>query len=327
MNPRSPLPRAPWSLRPRLLWSLLLMALVMSCDRCSGDRASSQQARPTPETSAHTAPTEAPLEEVSLEDVEIFPVDERMFIREGLEDVTNRYSFAVMLTAKILEGEFRKCSGAVIAPRAVLTAAHCVCVRRKTLAPRPELTCAERATVTTASYNSSKEVIDNLVGGRYEDHEGAVRVHPGFKGLSHLQEPGTDSPDLAIVILDRSVASWVRPVRLANDVPKPGESITLVGYGQDETSDLTFAFRRFGKKKFVTLRHGQGILEQQGLVALSSEGGAACLSANNGETMLMGLISVYADEHPTFTPVSSYRDWIQLELRQATSPNNQDVTP
>jgi len=303
------------------------MTLAMSCGVCTGKSANSQHPPATSEAVEGFSPEAALAEELSLEDVEIFPVDERMFIREGLEDVTNRYSFTVMLTATIAEGETRRCSGTVVAPRVVLTAAHCVCIRRRTGSPHPGLNCAERATVTAAFYDSSKEVIENLVGGRYEDYEGTVRAHPGFTGLANIQEAGSTSPDLAVVMLDQPVTSWIRPVRLALDEPKPGELITIVGYGQDETSDLTFGFRRFGRKKLMALRQGQGILEQQGLVALSSEGGASCLLEANQEAMLIGLISVYSDETPTFTRVYQYRDWLRPELLQAGSPKKKDFLP
>jgi hypothetical protein len=298
------------------------MTLGMSCGVCAGESSNSQHPTATPEVLEHPPPEAAVTEELSLEDVEIFPVDERMFIREGLEDLTNRYSFTVMLTATIAEGETRRCSGAVIAPHLILTAAHCVCIRSKT-----GMNCAKRATVTTVLYDPSKGVMENLLGSRHEGHDGTVRAHPNFKSSSNDQEIDSASPDLALVILDQPVASWIRPVRLALDELPPGESVIIVGYGQDETSDLTLGFRRFGKKKVTAFRHGRGILEQQGLVALSSEGGAPCLREHGREAVLVGLISVYSDEAPTFTNVHPHQEWLRSELRQAASPNIKDFTP
>jgi hypothetical protein len=296
--------------------------MVWSCGVCSEKHSPNQHPPAT-----LVSPEDVLLEDDSIstqswEDAEIFPVDERILIREGLEDLTNRYAFTVMVRSTIYEGETRNCNGVVIAPHLILTAAHCVCVGRNA-----SMICAKRATATTALYDSSRGTAGNLIGGRLEDYDGTVRIHPDLKSLSDIQEMGSALPDLAIVVLDRPVATWVRPVRLITDEPKPGESLIIVGYGQDETSDLTLGFRRFGKKKVAVFRHGRGLLEQQGLIALSSGGGAPCILESSGEAMLVGVISVYSDEIPTFTNTYQYRGWIQAELQQAGSPKTQDFIP
>jgi hypothetical protein len=154
--------RQPW------LLLALPLALALSCDGCSGKGTSVQHASPAPE---------------KLEDFESFPVDERMLIRDGLEDSTNRYSSTVMVTASTPSGKVQ-CNGVIIAPRLVLTAGHCVCRRGKVTPSEDKVKtvidssgCEEDATVTTILYNPATEPLELVMGARYDKHGGNMPEH------------------------------------------------------------------------------------------------------------------------------------------------------
>jgi hypothetical protein len=68
-------------------------------------------------------------------------------------DSANRYPAAVMVTtnAFMTEGGEVECSGVLVAPRAVLTAASCVCTKRQPSASSPDAQTASGASACTAS--------------------------------------------------------------------------------------------------------------------------------------------------------------------------------
>ena len=170
-------------------------------------------------------------------------------------------------------------SGVLVAPRRVLTAAHCL------RGPRARVRFRS-ADAWSAPY------------------EGDARAH-----LDYALPLGTDGfvtaaavealgPDLALIDLDETPSIdgvAVRPLALGDG--RAGDSVSLVGYGSDAPGGALGYVRRRGDATVTTAWAGHfGLDARDGAVMTAGDSGGALVRADGaGGYVVVGVASLYAE--------------------------------
>lgn len=247
----------------------------------------------------------------------------------GEVDSENRFQHTVIVTPfPSSAGEVSKqCSGVVVSPRAILSAGHCFCSRRKVNHAEADdsfvidgSACATKAVVTTLVYEES----DRGSGPSFQarEYQGAIRIHPGFKINIDKQENVLSSTgDLAIISLDTPVDAGLTPIPLASTDVEPNETVILVGYGYDEVFGTLGGRRRYLKTKVIGLADAPGgrvLLEKFSQTRYRGDSGGPCLRETAQGVELVGILNRGLEQTPSVTSTHLHRGWLQEELQRAS---------
>lgn len=241
------------------------------------------------------------------------------------EPVTNKndFPFVVDLSShEVAISSSRFCTGTLVKPNVVLTAAHCVL--------NDGYSTPVFATVGRIELDDEHE--DNLEAETFRTI--ASIVHPGYAGLG--------SPnDVALLLLNGSSSG--SPVSLASATPKENMKTWVVGYGIQKIGTLEEAGQsveimsgrlqktalRIRDKSFCDIP-GAGLRTQDGMLCTEGiqQGSSACKGDSGGglflqqkdsatgKTKQVGVVSYgdsqcMSEDSGVFTDVASCKDWVE----------------
>ena len=162
-----------------------------------------------------------------------------------------------------------------------------------------------------------------IAGSTSAQHRGRVRPHPALE--VRLDARGTllsSHADLAAILLDTPVPAGFRPAVLTKTPAVPGDTLTRVGFGYDETLEALDGRRLVHESKVLkalTPAGGRFLLEDPDGHIFRGDDGGPCFRETRSAPELVGISTTGLGQKSTMTSLSAYRGWLRDELSYSAS--------